>query len=784
MPQIDPKTLVTGGVDPALKVYEDSLVNIPTFLIQPNIYITNVQETVVEYINTGGQTEISGNSTEVQFNQNHHLSADSHFRFDPITDVLTVVGNIEASKIKTDYLLHSNGVAWSFVSSGDYNDLTNKPNLAIYATSTYVDNKFANISYANLSGAPNIANYATTANLSILNNTVANISYANLVGAPNIANYATNANLSSLSNVVANINWSNLSGKPTFVSNLDSLSDVVITSATNGQVLKYDGTNWVNGTDNTGGGGSTPAGSNTQIQFNDGGSFGASSNLTYNKSTGQVHISTTTSSPTTNGYAGALVVEGGIAAKGNIHMLHGIVHNQLYVGNNAGLTSFTNPTLIIKDTGVNYIQAAVVNAEGNASSDWVAYGDNGDDTQAWSDFGFTGTTFNDPAYTITKPNDGYFFVQGAAGQGGNLILATGDQGSGGDMIFALGGFSSNNEVLRITHDTKALEFTSNAKISTNGHTWNFNTTGNLVLPSNTSHINYANGTSILAGLGASGNPFDQDLNTTNSVTFSDVTSSSFNFPNAGGVSEQTGNPVDGNPNTRYDIQILAESNVVLQTNEGEYQWILGRDGSIQFPNGAKLNNGTANQFATDNTVTTSLDLRDTHGAGFYTNNDGVTLRSNGSHNWYFGTDGITSVPGAINQGWNNHTKTSGYQGIRHGQTTDIWVASTAEVTSAKFTIQFESRISGGNYYENFDTLTCEIVMAKRIVDGTWRDVPITVYAIVHTSTTPLVTFGSRIDTGTGKAILTCTPDASITDWSYLKVHSVEMQSSTIQNNWC
>jgi hypothetical protein len=32
---------------------------------------------------------------------------------------------------------------------------------------------------------------------------------------------------------------------------LDSLNDVVITTPSNGQVLKYNGTNWVNGTDNT-----------------------------------------------------------------------------------------------------------------------------------------------------------------------------------------------------------------------------------------------------------------------------------------------------------------------------------------------------------------------------------------------------------------------------------------------------------------------------------------------------------------------------------------------------
>ena len=37
---------------------------------------------------------------------------------------------------------------------------------------------------------------------------------------------------------------------------IDDLSDVVITTPANGEVLKYNGTNWVNGTDATGGGGS------------------------------------------------------------------------------------------------------------------------------------------------------------------------------------------------------------------------------------------------------------------------------------------------------------------------------------------------------------------------------------------------------------------------------------------------------------------------------------------------------------------------------------------------
>jgi hypothetical protein len=46
----------------------------------------------------------------------------------------------------------------------------------------------------------------------------------------------------------------------TAITNLDSLSDVVVASPTSGQVLKYNGTNWVNDTDATGSGGGITTG--------------------------------------------------------------------------------------------------------------------------------------------------------------------------------------------------------------------------------------------------------------------------------------------------------------------------------------------------------------------------------------------------------------------------------------------------------------------------------------------------------------------------------------------
>jgi len=51
--------------------------------------------------------------------------------------------------------------------------------------------------------------------------------------------------------------YTDLTNKPTIVTSINGLSDVTISGASNGEVLKYNGTAWVNGNDNTGGGGSS-----------------------------------------------------------------------------------------------------------------------------------------------------------------------------------------------------------------------------------------------------------------------------------------------------------------------------------------------------------------------------------------------------------------------------------------------------------------------------------------------------------------------------------------------
>ena len=73
-----------------------------------------------------------------------------------------------------------------------------------------------------------------------------------------------------------------IKNKPTLVTNLDSLSDVVITSASSGQVLKYNGINWINDTDSTGAGGIAL----TDLSIGTDGTPTGGGNLSYNNSTG------------------------------------------------------------------------------------------------------------------------------------------------------------------------------------------------------------------------------------------------------------------------------------------------------------------------------------------------------------------------------------------------------------------------------------------------------------------------------------------------------------------
>lgn len=81
-------------------------------------------------------------------------------------------------------------------------------------------------------------------------------------------------------------------GSPVATSLNANINDVHISGGTNGYVLQTDGSGNLSWTAQTGGGGGngTPGGANTQIQYNDSGSFGGNAGFTFNEVTGNVAI--------------------------------------------------------------------------------------------------------------------------------------------------------------------------------------------------------------------------------------------------------------------------------------------------------------------------------------------------------------------------------------------------------------------------------------------------------------------------------------------------------------
>lgn len=190
-------------------------------------------------------------------------------------------------------------VTWngSKLSLGDTNNITISGGAANYALITDGAGNLSwgptsNANYANFAGNAVYANNAGSANIANVANVAYSVSAANITGTianSNYAAYAGNVTIAAQPNITSVGTLSSLSVSGT--ANLGNVSNVKITGGTNGYVLQTDGTgnlSWV--VSATGSGNGVPGGSNTQVQFNDGGLFGGSANLTFNKTTSNLTV--------------------------------------------------------------------------------------------------------------------------------------------------------------------------------------------------------------------------------------------------------------------------------------------------------------------------------------------------------------------------------------------------------------------------------------------------------------------------------------------------------------
>lgn len=118
----------------------------------------------------------------------------------------------------------------------------------------------------------------------------------------------------------------------------------------------------------------------------------------------------------------------------------------LLVGAASALGGLTNPVAAFTGNPgtTNYIQTYCYNAQNGISSsaDFVAYANNSTDAHGWADMGFTSSSYADPIYTVTGPNEAYLFGSALnSTYTGNLVYATDSTGSQNYHQWYVGGFT-------------------------------------------------------------------------------------------------------------------------------------------------------------------------------------------------------------------------------------------------------------------------------------------------------------------------------------------------------
>ena len=258
----------------------------------------------------GGNGNPGGANTQVQFNDSGTFGGDAGFVYDKNTNILTV-SNLNVVDSFTGNI--------SFASTAGTVTTNAQPNItsvgtlaSLNVTNTIAANLFAgsganltNLPAANLVGSvplaqavtnaaqPNITSVGVLTSLTSSGNIAAsgtlsggNVSVSGTVSTTNLSiiGNATFANTFT-ANANSIVNFSVASDV-----NLGTLANITITGGVNGYVLSTDGAGNLSWTAGGGGGNGTPGGSNTQIQYNDIGTFGGSPFFTFNEATTTVTV--------------------------------------------------------------------------------------------------------------------------------------------------------------------------------------------------------------------------------------------------------------------------------------------------------------------------------------------------------------------------------------------------------------------------------------------------------------------------------------------------------------
>lgn len=222
-----------------------------------------------------------------------------------------------------------------------------------------------------------------------------------------------------------------------------------------------------------------PAGLDGELQFNDSGSFGATSNLRYESSTGElvaahasiagqnvesrfseIDILSTSVSTLSSGKVNRTgdVMSGSLVTSVNVRADKVIANTEFYAGiATESATLLPNVIAQFTSNSTTYTQVNQQNIDEHGTADYVLTADVGSDTDFYVDLGIVNSQYNNLSPnnslgTAAYPLDGYLYVQGSTINqvGGNLIIGTTSTSAPTEMRVIIGGHDNENVVARFT----------------------------------------------------------------------------------------------------------------------------------------------------------------------------------------------------------------------------------------------------------------------------------------------------------------------------------------------
>ena len=178
--------------------------------------------------------------------------------------------------------------------------------------------------------------------------------------------------------------------------------------------------------------------------------------FTYTKSGANVGSSATTGTATVTGNlstAGTLAATGAATLSSTLAVTGDTtVGGDLYVG--TGAAAYETSAALTDTIGVGagnanaFVQYSITNLNTGteASTDFIAYADNGDNDSGWIDMGITSSTFDAAIFGITGKNDGYIFMSAPTPTAANVSNKVLTNNVATLTTSAAHGFSTSNSV--------------------------------------------------------------------------------------------------------------------------------------------------------------------------------------------------------------------------------------------------------------------------------------------------------------------------------------------------